>query len=287
MLRRHGMVDRPLARVAVAGGVDRSHRFEERTKSGMTKRVALVTGAGQGIGRGIAEVLGAAGFRVAAGDLNAATAVATAEAICAAGGEAIGVQADVTSADSVNSAVRTVTEEVGAIEVLVNNAGFDEMMPFLDTSEELWDRILDVNYKGVLRMVKTVLPGMLERGHGRIVSISSDAGRVGASFEAVYSGAKAGIIAFSKTLAREVARQGVTVNTVCPGPTDTPALRAVIDAPGADAERVLKGMTRAIPMRRLATPADLGAAVAFFASDAAGYITGQTLSVSGGLTMAG
>ena len=196
------------------------------------------------------------------------------------------VAADVTDTASVQAAVKSVTDELGPVEVAVNNAGWDDFMPFLDTSEDFWDRILDINFKGALRVVHAVVPGMVERGFGRVVNIGSDAGRVGSSLEAVYSGAKGGIIAFTKTLAREVATAGVTANTVCPGPTDTPALRKFADSSGQDADKVLGGMTRAVPMRRLAQPADVAAAVAYFASDAAGYVTGQTLSVSGGLTMA-
>jgi 2-hydroxycyclohexanecarboxyl-CoA dehydrogenase len=152
--------------------------------------------------------------------------------------------------------------------------------------EELESKVLEVNFKGQLRVVKAVLPGMLERGFGRIINIGSDAGRVGSSLEAVYSGAKGGVIAFTKTLAREVAAQGITANTVCPGLTDTPALRTFADGAGQDAEKVIAGMVRAVPMKRLGTPDDIGPAVAFLASDEAGFITGQTLSVSGGLTMA-
>jgi 2-hydroxycyclohexanecarboxyl-CoA dehydrogenase len=252
----------------------------------MSNRVALVTGGGQGIGRGISEVLGGRGFRVAVADLNAETAQATARSITEAGGTAIAVTADVTDTASVQAAVKTVTDELGPVEVAVNNAGFDDFMRFLDTTEDFWDRILDVNFKGALRVVQAVVPGMAERGWGRVVNIGSDAGRVGSSLEAVYSGAKGGIIAFTKTLAREVATNGVTVNTVCPGPTDTPALRKFAGNAGHDGEKVIAGLTRAVPMRRLASPADVAAAVAFFASDDTGYITGQTLSVSGGLTMA-
>jgi 2-hydroxycyclohexanecarboxyl-CoA dehydrogenase len=252
----------------------------------MTNRVALVTGGAQGIGRGIVEALGANGFQVAVADLKVDLAEEAAAAVNAAGGKAVGVQIDVTDAASVQAAVKAVTESLGPIEIVVNNAGFDEFMTFLDTTEEFWDRILEVNFKGAMRVIQATAPGMLERGYGRIVNIGSDAGRVGSSLEAVYSGAKGGIIAFTKTLAREVATKGVTVNTVCPGPTDTPALRKFAANAGEDAEKVVAGMTRAVPMRRLAQPADVAEAVAFFASDGAGYITGQTLSVSGGLTMA-
>jgi 2-hydroxycyclohexanecarboxyl-CoA dehydrogenase len=252
----------------------------------MSNRVAFVTGAGQGIGRGIATALAASGFRVAVADLNHQTATRTAKDIAGAGGTAVSVEVDVTRAASVESAVASAAAELGPVEVVVNNAGFDDFMPFVATTEEFWDKILEVNFKGQLRVVKAVLPGMLERGFGRIVNIGSDAGRVGSSLEAVYSGAKGGVIAFTKTLAREVAAQGITANTVCPGPTDTPALRKFADGAGQDAEKVIAGMVRAVPMKRLGTPDDIGPAVAFLASDEAGFITGQTLSVSGGLTMA-
>jgi 2-hydroxycyclohexanecarboxyl-CoA dehydrogenase len=252
----------------------------------MSSRVALVTGGAQGIGRGIATTLGVRGYAVAVADLKLETAREIAESINASGGKAVAVQADVTDTASVQAAVKTVTAELGPVEVAVNNAGWDDFMPFLDTTEEFWDRILDINFKGALRVVQAVVPGMIERGWGRVVNIGSDAGRVGSSMEAVYSGAKGGIIAFTKTLAREVATTGVTANAVCPGPTDTPALRAFADNAGQDAEKVISAMVRGVPMRRLAQPDDVAAAVAFFASDEAGYVTGQTLSVSGGLTMA-
>jgi 2-hydroxycyclohexanecarboxyl-CoA dehydrogenase len=252
----------------------------------MSNRTAFVTGGAQGIGQGIATTLGAQGFKVAVVDLNTDAAQATAKSITEAGGTAIAVHADVTDTGSVHAAVKTVTDELGPVEVAVNNAGWDDFMKFVDTTEEFWDRILDINFKAALRVTQAVVPGMIERGFGRVVNIGSDAGRVGSSLEAVYSGAKGGIIAFTKTLAREVATKGVTANTVCPGPTDTPALRKFADSSGQDADKVLGGMTRAVPMKRLALPEDVAAAVAFFASDAACYITGQTLSVSGGLTMA-
>jgi 2-hydroxycyclohexanecarboxyl-CoA dehydrogenase len=182
--------------------------------------------------------------------------------------------------------VTAVESDFGPVEVVVNNAGWDDFMPFIKTDEQFWDTVLDINFKGPLRVIHTILPGMVQRGFGRIINIGSDAGRVGSSLEAVYSGAKGGIIAFTKTLAREVATKGITANTVCPGPTDTPALRTFAANSGDDAEKVLAAMTRAVPMKRLGTPEDVGPAVAFLASDAAGFVTGQTLSVSGGLTMA-
>jgi 2-hydroxycyclohexanecarboxyl-CoA dehydrogenase len=252
----------------------------------MTARVAFVTGGAQGIGAGISETLGSNGFQVAVADLNLDAAQDTAKRIIDAGGRAFAVHVDVTDTESVIGAVKAVVAELGEIEVAVNNAGWDDFMPFVKTTEEFWNRILDINFKGALRVCHTVVPGMVERGFGRVINIGSDAGRVGSSLEAVYSGAKGGIIAFGKTLAREVATKGITVNTVCPGPTDTPALRKFADTSGQDADKVLGGMTKAVPMKRLAQPSDIAAAVAFFASDGAEYITGQTLSVSGGLTMA-
>jgi 2-hydroxycyclohexanecarboxyl-CoA dehydrogenase len=252
----------------------------------MTKRIAFVTGGGSGIGKGISLALGEAGFHVAVADLNLDAAEGTATEITTVGGDATAVKVDVTSTASVNEAVALVTDRLGAIEVVVNCAGWDDFMTFLETTEDFWDRILDLNFKGALRVTKAVVPGMIERGWGRVINIGSDAGRVGSSLEAVYSGAKGGIIAFTKTLAREVATTGVTANTVCPGPTDTPALRKFANNSGEDADKVISGMTRAVPMKRLGKPEDVAAAVVFFAGDNTGYITGQTLSVSGGLTMA-
>lgn len=252
----------------------------------MSNRVALVTGGAQGIGEGISRALGAAGFKVGIADLNIDAARRTAAAITDAGGTAVAVAVDITDRAAVEAGVATVEDQLGPIEIVVNNAGWDDFMPFLDTTEDFWDKILDINFKGALRLCHVLVPKMADRGFGRVINIGSDAGRVGSSLEAVYSGAKGGIIAFTKTLAREVATKGVTANTVCPGPTDTPALRAFADNSGQEADKVIGGMTRAVPMKRLATPEDVAAAVVFFASDTASYITGQTLSVSGGLTMA-
>jgi 2-hydroxycyclohexanecarboxyl-CoA dehydrogenase len=192
---------------------------------------------------------------------------------------------DVTDGASVQEAVARVEEALGPIEILVNTAGWDEFHPFLETEEEFWDRIIDLNYKGCLRVSRRVVPGMVERSFGRVVNISSDAARVGSSLEAVYAGAKAAQVAFGKTLAREVARHGVTVNSVCPGPTETPLLEGMLGAGDASAKMV-EALRKAVPMRRLGRPEDVASAVAFLASEGAGFITGQTLSVSGGLTMA-
>jgi 2-hydroxycyclohexanecarboxyl-CoA dehydrogenase len=247
-------------------------------------RVALVTGSARGIGRAIALALAERGHAVAVADLLEAEAEAaeTVGAIAAGGRSAIAVPLDVTDSASVEDGVSRATDELGPISVLVNNAGWDELRPFLETDEPFWDRVIEINFKGCLRLTKAALPGMVERGWGRIVNIGSDAGRVGSSLESVYSGAKGGVIAFTKTIAREVARSGVTANTVCPGPTDTPMVQKIVEGRGA---KVIEAMTRAVPMKRLGQPEEVAAAVAFLASDDAQFITGQTLSVSGGLTM--
>jgi 2-hydroxycyclohexanecarboxyl-CoA dehydrogenase len=240
--------------------------------------VALVSGGARGIGRAIALALAEDGRRVVVGDLLEDLAAKTAGEV-----DGLAVALDVTDSSSVAGAVKRAEAELGPIEILVNNAGWDELRPFLETDEEFWDRVMEINFKGCLRMTRAVLPGMLERGFGRIVTIGSDAGRVGSSLESVYAGAKGGVIAFTKTIAREAARSGVTANTVCPGPTRTPLLEGMTETGG---EKLIGSLERAVPMRRLGEPEDVAAAVAFLASERAGYITGQTLSVSGGLTMA-
>jgi 2-hydroxycyclohexanecarboxyl-CoA dehydrogenase len=252
----------------------------------MSERVALVTGGGRGIGRQICLALAAQGRRVAVVDMRAAEAGETAAAVGAAGGTARPYTADVTDSDGVIRTVHAITDDLGPVEVLVNCAGWDEFYPFVDTDEGFWDRVIDINYKGQLRTTHAVLPQMMERRWGRIVNIASDAGRVGSSLEAVYAGAKGGVIAFTKTIAREAARTGVTANVVCPGPTDTDLIREAAASRGDDADKFVGALQRAIPMRRLARPEEIAAGVAFFASDEASFVTGQTLSISGGLTMA-
>jgi 2-hydroxycyclohexanecarboxyl-CoA dehydrogenase len=248
------------------------------------ERVALVTGGARGIGRAIAVALATDGRAVAVGDLLEAGAGDTASEIESSGGRALAVHLDVTDSGSVGAAVQRVQEGLGPIDVLVNNAGWDELRPFLETDEPFWDRVLEVNFKGCLRVTRAVLPELVERGWGRVVNIGSDAARVGSSLESVYSGAKGAVIAFTKTIAREVARSGVTANAVCPGPTRTPMLEGMT-AGGEEGAKLIAALERAVPMRRLAEPEDIAAAVAFLASERAGFITGQTLSVSGGLTM--
>ena len=247
--------------------------------------VAFVTGAGRGIGRAIAVRLARGGLAVGVSDLDGETARAVADEIVAAGGKATSAEADVTSLDAMRRAVESVEQALGPIAVLVNNAGWDKMELFLDNDPALWDRLLAVNLKGVFNTTRAALEGMATRGAGRVVSIASDAGRVGSTGEAVYSACKAGIIGFSKALAREVARKGITVNVVCPGPTDT-ALLAEVGASERGA-KIVAGMQRAIPLGRLGQPEDVAGAVAYLASDEAAFVTGQVLSVSGGLSMAG
>jgi 2-hydroxycyclohexanecarboxyl-CoA dehydrogenase len=251
----------------------------------MTSRSALVTGSARGIGQAIAVRLAADGHHVAVADRDEEGAARVAATIVAAGGKAVALPLDVTDSDGVREGIEHVATQYGPIEILVNNAGWDDLMKFVDTDEAFWDRVIDINYKGVLRTTAAVLPGMLERRWGRIVNIGSDAARVGSSLEAVYAGAKGAVISFTKTIARESARAGVTANVVCPGPTDTPLLGEIVDA-AEDSAKVIQRMTAAVPMKRVGQPSEIAAAVAFLAGEEAGFVTGQTLSVSGGLTMA-
>ncbi|HMT31618.1 MAG TPA: glucose 1-dehydrogenase [Dermatophilaceae bacterium] len=244
----------------------------------LTDKVTVVTGAGAGIGRAIATTCHAEGAIVIVTDLDGAAAADTAAQL---GDRAIPHAVDVTDRASVQTMVSGVVTAYGRIDVLVNNAGWDQAIPFVQSEPDFWAKVIAVNYVGVLHTCREILPVMIEAGGGHVVNLGSDAGRVGSSGEAVYSGAKGAIIAFSKAIAREVARHGINVNVVCPGPTDT----ALFNSLGGDNPKLREGLARAIPFRRLATPADIAAAVAFFASDEASYLTGQTLSVSGGLTM--
>jgi 2-hydroxycyclohexanecarboxyl-CoA dehydrogenase len=248
-------------------------------------KTAFVTGAGRGIGRAIALALATEGAEVAALDIDAGAVERVRDEIDALGVKALALVADLTRGADVRRAVEVALGQLGQVDVLVNNAGWDRMQPFVESDEATWDRIIAINFKGVLHTCHAVVPPMLAQGAGRVINIASDAGRVGSSGEAVYAGSKGAVIAFSKALAREVARYHVTVNVVCPGLTDTPLL-AGIRAESTRNEKVLDAVSRAIPLGRIATPEDVAGAVVYLASPAAEYVTGQTLSVSGGLTMA-
>ena len=238
-------------------------------------RKALVTGGASGIGAAIARRLAAEGASVVIGDLNTEGAGAVAGEL---GGEA--VRLDVTELASVAG----VAETLGPFQILVNNAGMDEFAFFTDTDPGIWERVIAVNLKGVLACTHALLPAMQEAGYGRIVNIASEAGRVGSKGSAVYSAAKGGVIAFTKTIARENARYGITANAIAPGPIDTPLLRRATEF-GEIGERVIETMKGATQLRRLGEPEEVAAAVAFLASDDASYVTGETLGVSGGLGM--
>ena len=245
-------------------------------------RTALVTGAARGIGAAIAARLAADGFAVAVCDLDGDAAKSVAAGLGERYGvAALGVAVDIADSDAVATAVARVNGELGGVDVLVNNAAIDVIERFVDSAESTWDRIIAVNLRGTITMTRAVLDRMIERGRGRVVHIASDAGRVGSSGEVVYSATKGGVIAFGKALAREVARHGITVNCVCPGPTDTALLGQV----AAYSEKMYEATVKAIPLRRVAEPDEIAGVVAFLVSDDAAYMTGQTISVSGGLTM--
>ena len=245
---------------------------------------AIVTGGGRGIGRAIALALAQAGGRVAILDILAENAQAVKQEIESLGGQSLALRVDLTKFTEVQAAVAEVLARFGQIDVLVNNAGWDKLEPFLDSEEKTWERVIDINYKAVLYTCKAVLPHMVSRGSGKVINIASDAGRVGSTGEAVYAGAKGAVIAFSKSLAREMARYHITVNVVSPGLTETPLLQE-IRAGTERAGKVIDAVTRGIPLGRVGIPEDIANAVSFLASPAADFITGQTLSVSGGLTM--
>jgi len=246
---------------------------------GMT---AIVAGGGRGIGRALVLALAREGAQVAVADILGENAETVKREVEAGGGKALALQVDLTNRAEVNRMVEGVLAATGRLDILVNNAGWDKLEPFLDSAEETWEKVLAVNFKSVLYACKAALPAMVAQNKGKIISISSDAGRVGSSGEAVYAGAKAAIIAFSKSLAREVARYQINVNVVCPGLTEAPLLEKSRE----EAPKVIEAITRSIPLRRTGTPEDIAEAVLFLASPASDYITGQTLSVSGGLTMA-
>ena len=243
-------------------------------------KVAVVTGAASGIGRATAEALAATGATVVVADINREQGSAVAAALREQGGSAEFIAVDMTDRDSIAVFAGAVLERYGNVDILVNGAGWGRTHPFWEGTAELWDKLIALNLVGPMTLVKALLPCMMERKSGRIVNIASDAGRVGSLGETVYAGAKGGLIAFTKSLARETARYGINVNCVCPGPTDTPLLAAV-------PEGHLEAFKKAIPLRRFAQPSEVADAVVFFAGPQSTYITGQVLSVSGGLTMVG
>ncbi len=242
--------------------------------------IAVVTGSGSGIGKAIAHALGGDGFALALLDLNQGAASAVAAELLGRGLKAAAYGVDVTDRAAVDGVRERVLAEIGAPTVIVNCAGWSEVVPFVKTDGAHWDKAIGINLIGTLNVIQVFLSDLLAQGGGRVISIASDAGRVGSTGEAVYSAAKGGIIAFTKSLAREMATKNICVNCVCPGPTATPMLMS------QDPRRI-DALTKAIPMRRLAEPADIAGAVQFFAGPGSSYITGQVLSVSGGLTMSG
>lgn len=253
---------------------------------GLKDKVVIVTGGGGGIGAALCARFGQEGAKVAIFDLNEGAAGEAASKIRAAGGHATAYRVDITDHPGVVAAVAKVEGELGPVDVLVNNAGWDHAARFLDTDPALWDKIISINLKGPINLHHAVLTGMASRGRGQIVNIASDAGRVGSSGESVYSACKGGIIAFTKTMAREMARKQINVNVVCPGPTDTPLFRDFAGE-GESGAKLRSALEKAFPFGRLGQAEDVVGAVCFLASDDAHFITGQVLSVSGGLTMAG
>ncbi|MCD1160921.1 SDR family NAD(P)-dependent oxidoreductase [Peribacillus castrilensis] len=247
----------------------------------MTKRMAFITGAGSGIGREISKKLASRNINVIVADINLKNAEETVSLIEKSGFEARAVHCDVTKLESVKKAVEESVNYYHRIDILVNNAGWDKVEPFLKSDPSTWKRIIDINLLGQIHTSKEILPLMIENGYGKVVNIASDAARVGSSGEAVYSAAKGGVIAFTKTIAREMARHKLNINCIAPGPADTPLFQEI----GSYNEGIAGALEKAIPFRRLAQPEDIASAVAYFVSEEAGYITGQTLSVNGGLTM--
>ncbi|MDB5871660.1 MAG: putative 2-hydroxycyclohexanecarboxyl-CoA dehydrogenase [Ramlibacter sp.] len=254
---------------------------------GLKDQTAIVTGAGSGIGRAIAIRLAGEGITVGVFDINKDSAAATVSAIKAEGGKAVPATCDISDYAAVTAAVAYFETQTGrGTDILVNNAGWDTPMPFLKTEPAFWQKVTAINWFGPLHMTHAVAQGMASRKSGRIINIASDAGRVGSSGEVVYSGCKGATIAFAKALARELARSNVTVNTVCPGPTDTPAMDSFVGT-GEQGQKIRDAMVKGVPLGRIGLPDDYPGLVAFLASADAAFMTGQTISVSGGLTMHG
>jgi 2-hydroxycyclohexanecarboxyl-CoA dehydrogenase len=253
---------------------------------GIKGKVTIVTGGAGGIGAAVCRRFAEEGAIVAVFDINKDAAERVVADIRARGGSAAAFAVDLTSQESVSGAVAAAEGQLGPTDILVNNAGWDHAAPFLKTDKALWDKIVAVNLYGPLYMHQAVLKGMYERGRGKVVNVASDAARVGSSGEAVYAFCKGGLVSYSKTMARELARKQINVNVVCPGPTDT-ALFRDFAGEGEQGEKLKGALTKAIPFGRLGQPEDLPGAIVFLASEDAAFITGQIISVSGGLTMAG
>jgi len=249
---------------------------------GLEGRRTLITGAASGIGRATVQRLASEGAILGILDIDGEGADRVAGELRSAGAEALSFAVDIVDASAVATAIASFEAEAGPVEALINNAGWDIAGNFAESDPATWRKVIDINLYGPLNLTRAVLPGMIERGAGRIVSLASDAGRVGSSGEAVYAACKGGMISFSKSVAREVAQHGITLNVVSPGPSDTP-LFARFDESG----KLAAALQRAIPMRRLGQPEDYPGIIAFLISDDASFITGQTVSVSGGLTMHG
>ena len=249
-------------------------------------KTIIVTGGGGGIGGATSKRFAAQGAKVAVFDMNLDAAQRVVDAIQAEGGTASAFKCDITNRVEVDAAVAATVAQLGPIDVLVNNAGWDIFKPFTKTVPAEWDKLIAINLTGALHMHHAVLPGMVAHGGGRIVNIASDAARGGSSGEAVYAACKGGLVSLSKTLAREHARHNITVNVVCPGPTDT-ALLADFAVGAGNPEKLMEAFKKAIPLGRIGQAEDLAGAIVFFGSDDASFITGQVLSVSGGLTMHG
>ncbi|MCA8867208.1 MAG: glucose 1-dehydrogenase [Rhodobacteraceae bacterium] len=243
-------------------------------------KAAIVTGAASGIGLATANALADAGAHVFIGDISEADGEAVAAAIRKRNGKADFVRLDVTDQSSIDSFKQAVLAKASKVDIVVNVAGWGRIEPFVENTPEFWRKVVDLNLMGPIAVTRAFLDGMMERREGKIVIVASDAGRVGSLGETVYAGAKGGAIAFGKSLAREMARFNITVNSVCPGPTDTPLMDRV-------PEKIREAFIRATPLRRLGQPSEVADAVLYFSSDQSSYVTGQVLSVSGGLTMSG
>lgn len=253
---------------------------------GLKDKVVIVTGGAGGIGSATCRRLAEEGAKVAIFDMNMTAAEQLAQEINQQNGKALAVQCDITNHITVEQAVQQVESQLGPVDGLVNNAGWDIFKPFVKTNPQEWDKLIQINLVGMLNMHFAVLKGMVERNTGSIVNIASDAARVGSSGEAVYAACKGGLLSFSKTLAREHSRHNIKINVICPGPTDTALLAGVTEG-ASNPEKLREAFIRSIPLGRLGQPEDLASAIAFFLSEDASFITGQVLSVSGGLTMSG